>query len=89
MEIDDILAEASCLISGDRQETYGDISESWERIGRVWAAILDLENDIPAHLVGSMLSAMKICRIANDAEHADNYIDAAAYIAGAGSLATD
>jgi hypothetical protein len=89
MDIDDILAEASCLINGDRQNTYGDIDESWERIGRIWAAILRMEEDIAPYTVGCMLAAMKISRIANDPKHADNYVDAAAYIAGAGSLATE
>lgn len=88
MEIDDILAEASCLISGDRQDTYGDIGESWERIGKLWGAILNLDEPIDAHTVGCMLALMKISRIANDHTHTDNYIDAVAYVAGAGQLAT-
>jgi hypothetical protein len=88
MEIDDILAEASCLIGGNRQDTYGDIDESWERIGKLWAAVLELDEPIPAHTVACMLALMKISRIANDPTHTDNYIDACAYVAGAGQLAT-
>jgi hypothetical protein len=88
MEIDDILAQASCLISGERQETYGDICESWERIGKLWAAVLELDEPISPHMVGTMLALMKISRIANDPTHTDNYIDAVAYVAGAGQLAT-
>ena len=88
MELDDILAEASCLITGDRQDTYGDICESWERIGKLWAAVLQLDEPIQPHMVGCMLALMKISRIANDETHTDNYIDACAYIAGAGQLAT-
>ena len=88
MDIDDILAEASCLIAGDRQDTYGDISASWERIGKLWSAVLQLEEPIPPHMVGCMLALMKISRIANDPTHTDNYIDACAYVAGAGQLAT-
>jgi Domain of unknown function (DUF6378) len=88
MELDDMLAEASCLIHGDRQEQYGDIHESWERIGRLWSALLDLDYEIPAHMVGVMLASMKLSRIAGSPEHTDSYIDALAYIAGAGELAT-
>lgn len=88
MEIDDLLAEASCLINGARQDSYGDISESWERVGKLWAAVLHLDRPIEPHMVGCMLALMKISRIANDASHTDNYIDALAYIAGAGELAT-
>ncbi len=88
MELDDILAEASCLIAGDRQDTYGDIHESWERIGKLWSAVLQLNEPIPPHMIGCMLALMKISRIANDPTHTDNYIDAVAYVAGAGQLAT-
>ena len=89
MFIDDFLAEASCLISGERQEQYGDISESWERIGKLWAVLLNLEEAIPPHMVGVMLAAMKLSRIAGSPEHTDSYTDALAYIAGAGELATE
>lgn len=88
MEIDDILAEASCLIGGNRQDTYGNIDKSWERIGKLWAAVLKLDEPIEPHMVGCMLALMKISRIANDPTHTDNYIDAVAYVAGAGQLAT-
>lgn len=88
MDIDDLLAEASCLIHGDRQEQYGDICESWERIGKLWASLLDLDKPIPPNMVGVMLATMKISRIAGSPKHADSYIDALAYLAGAGELAT-
>lgn len=89
MDIDDFLAEASCLINGERQEQYGDICESWERIGKLWAALLDLDQPIAPYQVGVMLAAMKLSRIAGSPEHADSYTDALAYIAGAGELATE
>lgn len=89
MDIDDFLAEASCLINGERQDQYGDICESWERIGKLWTALLNLDEPITASQVGIMLAAMKLSRIAGSPEHADSYIDALAYIAGAGELATD
>ena len=89
MDLDDFLAEASCLINGERQDTYGNIGESWERVGRLWAALLDLDEEIPAHMVGIMLATLKLSRIAGSPEHTDSYIDALAYIAGAGELATN
>lgn len=89
MEIDDLLAEASCLIHGDRQDMYGDICESWERIGKLWAGLLNLQDPISPSKVGLMLGLMKLSRIANSPEHTDSYIDALAYIAGAGELATE
>ena len=89
MDIDDFLAEASCLINGERQDQYGHICESWERIGKLWAALLGLDEPIRPDMVGIMLAAMKLSRIANSPEHTDSYIDALAYIAGAGELAAE
>lgn len=89
MLIDDFLVEASCLISGERQEQYGDICESWERIGKLWGGLLNLDEPIEPHMVGVMLATMKLSRIANSPKHTDSYIDALAYIAGAGELAAN
>ena len=89
MELDDFLAEASCLINGERQNQYGDIYDSWERIGKMWAALLDLDYPIEPYMVGVMLASMKLSRIANSPKHTDSYTDALAYIAGAGELATE
>lgn len=89
MDIDDFLAEASCLIHGDRQDQYGNISDSWERVGKLWAALLELDEPISADMVGIMLATIKLSRIAGNPEHTDSYIDALAYIAGAGELATN
>jgi hypothetical protein len=89
MELQDVLAEASCLISGPRQETYGDIRENWERTGIIWAAILGLEEKIDAATVGVMFAGAKISRMSADISHLDNYVDAIAYIAGAAELATE
>lgn len=88
MNIDDFLAEASCLIGGERQEQYGSIHNSWERIGKLWGALLDLDEPIPPHMVGVMLGAMKLSRISNNPKHTDSYVDALAYIAGAGEIGT-
>lgn len=89
MQIDDVLAEASCLISGDRQDTYGDIRENWARTGILYAAILGLEEPIPAETVGIMFACAKISRMVSDPTHLDNYIDATAYIAGSAEIATE
>lgn len=84
-EIDDLLAEASCLINGSRNEQYGSYEENWTRLGELWGIILEIET-IPPHLVGVMLATMKLSRIISNPEHMDNYVDALAYIAGAGAI---
>jgi hypothetical protein len=55
----------------------------------MWAELLQLEEPITPELVAVMMALVKISRIANDSTHTDNYIDAIAYIAGAGELATN
>jgi len=89
MELQDVLAEASCLISGPRQESYGDIRENWERTGIIWAAILGLDEPINAATVGVMFAGAKISRMSADSTHLDNYIDAIAYLAGSAEISTE
>ena len=87
-DIDDLLAEASCLINGSRNEQYGDYEDNWIRIGELWGTLLEIE-PIPPHMVGVMLATMKLSRIVSNTNHMDNYIDALAYLAGSGSLASE
>jgi hypothetical protein len=89
MDINDLLAEASCLLTDARQETYGSFWDNHRRIGVMWSELLHLEEPITPELVAVMMAMVKISRIANDSTHTDNYIDAIAYIAGAGELATE
>lgn len=88
MESADILAEASCLLTDNRMQTYGSFWENHRRIGVFWGELLHLEEPIPADTVAVMMALVKISRIANDSTHTDNYIDAVAYLSGAGELAT-
>lgn len=89
MDADDIMAEASCLLKDVRQKTYGDFWENHRRIGVMWGEMLRLEEAIVPEMVAIMMTIVKLSRIANDSTHTDNYIDAIAYIAGAGELATE
>ena len=89
MEINDLLAEASCLLTDARQETYGDFWDNHRRIGVMWSELLQLEEPIAPEMVAVLMTVVKISRIANDSSHTDNYIDAIAYLAGAGELATE
>ena len=88
MEKEDIMAEASCLVSDSRQQTYGDFWDNHRRIGVMWSEFLQLEEPIPAESVAIMMALMKISRLSHDSSHADNYIDAIAYLAGAAEVAT-
>lgn len=86
METNDFLAEASCLLTDHRQQTYGSFKDNHERIAGLWSNFFGTE--ITAEQVAICMALVKISRIANDFTHTDNYIDAIAYIAGAGELAS-
>jgi hypothetical protein len=46
MEINDLLAEASCLLTDARQEIYGDFWDNHRRIGVMWGELLQLEEPV-------------------------------------------
>jgi len=88
MDMNEILAEASCLVTDNRQQTYGDFWDNHRRIGVMWSEFLQLEEPISAESVAIMMVLVKISRLSNDPTHSDSYIDAVAYLAGAGEIAT-
>lgn len=85
MTRDEILDTAKTLINNDRAVTYGDAHKMHEVIAEMWSAILGVE--ISATQVALMMAALKLARAASNPNHADNFIDAAGYIALAGEMA--
>ena len=69
--IDGILAE--------RQNDYGDAREAFTAIGRVWGALLKIE-DIQAHEVALMLDALKSVRLMHSPDHRDSIDDKFGYL---------
>jgi len=63
----------------DRQEQYGDSYGNLTSIGRVWGALLRIE-DIPAHQVALMMDAFKTVRIFANSVHEDSWDDKLGYI---------
>lgn len=72
-----ILTKAQELIYGDRANDYGSPLESFTRIGKCWAAILNIEAVTPEQ-VALCLSALKMIREAVKHKE-DNIIDLAGY----------
>ena len=81
------LLAADTLITGDRQGTHGDALSTHTRIGRIWGAILGVDDIDPA-IVALMMTGLKAARAAQNLTHEDNYIDLAGYAALAGEIAT-
>jgi hypothetical protein len=71
MKVDDILKE--------RQATYGDPADNFFQMGRIWGAILDID-DIPAWQVALMMDGFKTVRCAANPRHKDSWLDKAGYM---------
>lgn len=68
--MNDILAE--------RQEIHGDAITNFTMIGRMWGALLQIE-DIPPHVVALMYDAGKSVRCMANPLHDDNWLDKQGY----------
>lgn len=78
----EILAQASKLICSERNTQYGEPEDSFAVIAELWEVYLTRK--LTPHDVGIMMALLKIARIMTGQTKADNYIDAAGYIACAG-----
>ena len=81
----DVLDQARALITGDRQDAYGDALEMHANIAQLWSAYLDVR--ITPLQVALMLDLMKTARTKGGAYHPDNFVDKAGYSALAGEIA--
>lgn len=75
----EVLKTAGKLIGGDRQESYGDATESFERLAVLWGALLG--HPVTASQVAQCLVALKLSRLANSPSHQDSWVDIAGYAA--------
>ena len=85
MTRDEILDTAKGLINGDRAETHGDADDMHAVIAEMWSAILGFS--VSPMRVALMMAALKLARASQNPDHADNWVDAAGYIALAGEMA--
>lgn len=65
-------------ILADRQEIHGDAITNFTMIGRMWGAMLKIE-DIPPHVVALMYDAGKSVRCISNPHHEDNWLDKTGY----------
>ena len=66
-------------ILADRQEEYGDSYTNFTTIGRLWGALLQIE-EIPPHQVALMMDALKSVRVFANPLHEDSWNDKIGYI---------
>jgi len=70
-KVDEILTE--------RLAEYGDAHTEFTRIGRIWGALLNLDEDIAPHEVALMMDALKSIRITKNPFHEDSWVDKQGY----------
>lgn len=78
--------ELARAVTEDRDETYGDASESFERIARLWSVLFG--RDVRAHEVALALDLMKTARLIARPDHVDSWVDKAGYAACGAEAAT-
>ncbi|AFF28433.1 phosphofructokinase [Mycobacterium phage Tiger] len=71
-----ILQEAERLINGERQQQYGEATESFERIAGMWSAYIGKE--LNGFDVINLMVLLKVSR-AKVGYHRDSYVDIAGY----------
>lgn len=74
----DILKEVENILL-ERQEKYGKLENSFEKISGLWSGALDKK--IPQSQAALLMALMKIGRIQNNTSVKDSFIDAIGYIA--------
>lgn len=72
-----ILDEAKEIVNGQRQEDYGSINNSFQRIAGLWSAYTGFTID--KYDVAKMMMLLKISR-AKLGNHRDSYVDIVGYV---------
>lgn len=73
-----ILEEAAFLTDHTRQEQYGPPVDHFTDVGRIWGAILRID-DIPPAKIGLMMAGLKLARESFKPKY-DNRLDAIGYV---------
>ena len=75
-----MLEEASGIISGQRDEQYGKPEDNFGRIAKIWSVILGI--DISTEDVAMLMVGLKVARYANKSGfQGDTWVDIAGYAA--------
>jgi hypothetical protein len=85
MKASEITDKASKLVSGDRNETHGDVTENHANIARLWSGYL--EHGVSPQDVAMMMVLLKVARTKLGAFNEDDFVDAAGYAGVAGEIA--
>ena len=85
MQRDEILRRAAVIVTGPRQDTYGDAKTNFRRIAILWSDYLHYS--VTPTDVACMMALLKIARLKGaDGNHLDSWIDACGYLSIGGEL---
>lgn len=86
-----ILSTAAEYVTKDRAATHGDAEDSFRAIAGSWDWWMTVrpKGPLTAYDVSCMMVLFKLTRMAGNPTHIDSAIDAAAYAALAGEIATE
>lgn len=76
---DEVLTGAQTIINGDRAHDYGDATESFTRLAKLWSATLG--QDVTPEQVALCLVQLKVSRLVNTPGHRDSWVDICGYAA--------
>lgn len=82
-----VLSTAATLISGDRRQSYGDAGEDLTRTGKMWAAVLGLDEVTPEQVAQCMV-LVKLGRLCHTPNHEDSWVDICGYAALGAEIAS-
>ncbi|AKL88392.1 hypothetical protein BH789_gp111 [Gordonia phage GMA6] len=88
MDKSEVLDTAKELVCGQRADDYGDAKENFDRIARLWAPLLGVDEVTPQQ-VALCLAALKMARLVTSPNHEDSWVDLAGYAALGGDVALD
>ena len=80
-----LLDRAKEIVTNDRQNTHGQPEDSFRRIADLWSGYLTV--GVHEQDVAVMMALVKVARIMENPQHADNWIDGAGYFACGGEVA--
>lgn len=84
----EILAEASRIITKDRNDQYGEPEHLFEAVAMIWRGMDMARGDRPRGPgdVGLYLAGLKLARASANPTHVDSFIDGAGYFACSGGI---
>jgi hypothetical protein len=87
----DEILKAAVKAVGERNLTYGEPKECFDRIAQLWLAWLRVRKneDLGPVDVAILMLLMKVGRLVESVGHVDTFVDIAGYAAIGGELATE